>query len=265
MGGLMIWGITHYFPRDPELDVSQTQSFGHEASSRDRSVGLPGKAKGGRAGRDGCRRRGPSARARLRAARTTTPGVPRAAPARRLPGSPEDADAGARNEDGGRGGGAAGGRGRPRGGRLEQVGAAQRGGHGVPDHPADAVPGAEVLPQPPVPGGGAAVGPGEAPGWAAWAGVPSSLGSGPSGLAPPPAGNRAGFISEEPEAGRTGWRRGGGSGSEGEECSHCLGNGTTPGNGHLELTRAALGSHPRSWGLGAGSPPPLGLWGQTDA
>lgn len=67
------------------------------------------------------------------------------------------------------------------------MGAAQRGGHGVPDHPADAVPGAEVLPQPPVPGGRAAVGPGEALGVdGAVLGVSSSLRSGLSGLARPP-------------------------------------------------------------------------------
>jgi hypothetical protein len=92
--------------------------------------------------------------------RTTAPGVPRAwyPPAARRA---EDADAAASDEDGGRRGSAAGGGGRPHGGRLGQVGAAQRGGHGVPDHPADAVPGAEVLPQSPVPGGRAAVGPGE--------------------------------------------------------------------------------------------------------
>ncbi|XP_073940520.1 BTB/POZ domain-containing protein KCTD17 isoform X1 [Castor canadensis] len=91
--------------------------------------------------------------------RTTAPGVPRAwyPPAARRA---EDADAAASDEDGGRRGSAAGGGGRPHGGRLGQVGAAQRGGHGVPDHPADAVPGAEVLPQSPVPGGRAAVGPG---------------------------------------------------------------------------------------------------------
>lgn len=96
-------------------------------------------------------------------------------------GSREDAEGAARNEDGGRGGSAAGGGGRPRRGRLEQVGAAQRGGHRVPDHPADAVPGAEVLPQPPVPGGRAAVGPGEASvgGGAGWGAEGAGTGKGP--------------------------------------------------------------------------------------
>lgn len=35
MGGLLIWGIIHYFPSDPELDLPQTQLFDQRASSRD--------------------------------------------------------------------------------------------------------------------------------------------------------------------------------------------------------------------------------------
>lgn len=90
-------------------------------------------------------------------------------------------------------------------------------------------------------------------GWAAWGGGGRGGSSGHwnRGCSAWPArrtGKPASFISKEPEAGRTGWRRGGGSGSESEECVHCLGNGTTPGRGHLELLSAALGSHPGGGG-----------------
>lgn len=53
MGRLLIWGITHYFPSDPELDLPQ--SFDQRASSRDPGfwVSQEGQSRAGLGKADG--------------------------------------------------------------------------------------------------------------------------------------------------------------------------------------------------------------------
>ena len=223
-------------------------------------AGLPGRVKEGRTGEGRIAGvGGPSAGAPPAGggANYSSRHALRAVPARLQPPRREDADAGKSDEDGGRRGSAAGG-----GGRLGQVGAAQRGGHGVPDHPADAMQGAEVLPQPPVPGGRAAVRPGEAHGAGGCrAGDPSLAGIWLSGLAPPRGWKPGRVYFQELEAGRTGWSPGEGSGSESEGCAIAVATGQRQAAAIWSF--CAQGSQPRRL-MDGDSHPALELGGGTD-